>query len=70
MLNHYIVSHNLVSSLGKPSKPQGPLEVSDVTKNGCTLTWKKPEDDGGSPIEYYEIEKLDPLTGMYINNRF
>lgn len=52
--------------IGKPSKPNGPLDVSDVTKNGCTLTWKKPDDDGGSPIEYYEIEKLDPLTGMYI----
>lgn len=51
---------------GKPSKPQGPLDVADVTKNGCTLSWKKPEDDGGTPIEYYEIEKLDPLTGMFI----
>lgn len=49
---------------GKPSKPKGPLDVSDVTKTGCTLAWKKPEDDGGSPVEYYEIEKLDPLTGM------
>lgn len=51
---------------GKPSKPKGPLEVADVTKNGCTLSWQKPEDDGGTPIEYYEIEKLDPLTGMFI----
>ncbi|VVC89475.1 unnamed protein product [Leptidea sinapis] len=55
-----------ITVLGKPSKPQGPLEVSDVTKNGCSLSWKKPEDDGGSPIEYYEIEKLDPLTGQWI----
>lgn len=52
--------------VGKPSKPKGPLEVDDITKNGCTLSWKKPEDDGGSPIEYYEIEKMDPLTGQWM----
>lgn len=43
------------------------MEVQDVTKNGCKLKWKKPEDDGGSPIEYYEIEKLDPLTGQWMS---
>lgn len=53
--------------LGKPSKPIGPLEVSDVTKHGCKLKWKKPEDDGGAPVEYYEIEKLDPLSGQWIS---
>lgn len=52
-----------LSITGKPSKPKGPLDVADVTKNGCTLSWKKPEDDGGSPIDYYEIEKLDPVSG-------
>ena len=36
--------------LGPPSRPKGPLEVSDVTKNGCKLKWNKPEDDGGLPI--------------------
>lgn len=30
------------------------------------MKWKKPEDDGGSPIQYYEIEKLDPHTGQWI----
>nr|CAD7393168.1 unnamed protein product [Timema cristinae] len=50
----------------RPAKPKGPLDVSDVTKNGCKLKWKKPEDDGGTPIEYYEIEKLDPFTGQWI----
>ena len=37
-----------------------------MTKNGCKLKWKKPEDDGGSPIQCYEIEKLDPHTGQWI----
>ncbi|CAB4063293.1 unnamed protein product [Lepeophtheirus salmonis] len=51
---------------GKPLPPEGPLEISDVTKNKCKLKWKKPKDDGGSPIEYYEIEKLDPNSGMWV----
>jgi len=40
--------------------------VTDVNKHGCKLKWDKPEDDGGSPVEYYEIEKLDPLTGQWV----
>lgn len=55
-----------ISVLGKPSAPKGPLDVSDVTKHGCKLKWKKPDDDGGTPIDHYEIEKLDPLTGQWI----
>lgn len=55
-----------ISVLGKPGSPKGPLEVSDVTKHGCKLKWKKPDDDGGTPIDHYEIEKLDPLSGQWI----
>ena len=51
---------------GKPGPPEGPLEVFDITSKNCKLKWKPPKDDGGSPIEYYEIEKLDPLSGMWI----
>lgn len=55
-----------ITVLGKPSKPKGPLNVSDIHKHGCKLKWDKPEDDGGAPIDYYEIEKLDPHTGQWI----
>lgn len=55
-----------ITVLGKPSTPKGPLDVSDITKHGCKLKWKKPEDDGGAPIDHYEIEKLDPLTGQWV----
>lgn len=55
-----------INILGKPGTPKGPLEVSDVHKHGCKLKWKKPDDDGGSPVDYYEIEKLDPLTGQWV----
>lgn len=54
-----------VFNLGKPSSPKGPLEVTDVHKEGCKLSWIKPDDDGGLPIKEYEIEKLDTNTGKW-----
>lgn len=52
--------------LSSPSAPGGPLEVSDVTATSAKLKWKKPEDDGGSPIKEYEIEKMDMATGKWV----
>lgn len=55
-----------VTVTDKPGPPEGPLAVSDVHKNGCKLKWKRPRDDGGAPIEYYQIDKMDPETGCWI----
>ncbi|KAJ1363943.1 Twitchin [Parelaphostrongylus tenuis] len=52
--------------LDRPTKPNGPLEVSDVFEDNCNLSWKPPDDDGGEPIEYYEVEKLDTSTGRWV----
>ena len=49
-----------------PSKPKGPLKISDVTKNGAKLKWEKPEDDGGKPVTGYIVEKLDKATGKWV----
>ena len=35
---------------GPPSRPEGPLEVSDVKAESVKLKWKKPKDDGGKDI--------------------
>lgn len=43
----------------KPQPPQGPLDVSDITPDNCSLAWRPPLDDGGSPITNYIVEKLD-----------
>jgi hypothetical protein len=48
----------------KPLPPQGPLDVSDITPETCSLSWKPPTDDGGSPITNYVVEKLDPFSGV------
>ncbi|KJH43663.1 fibronectin type III domain protein [Dictyocaulus viviparus] len=52
--------------LDKPTKPNGPLVVSDIFEDSCNLTWKPPDDDGGEPIDYYEVEKLDTSTGRWV----
>lgn len=56
---------NCVSSAA-PSRPGGPLQVSDVTAKGCKLKWNKPEDDGGKPVQSYVVEKLDTSTGNWV----
>uniref|UniRef100_A0A915KJE1 Twitchin n=1 Tax=Romanomermis culicivorax TaxID=13658 RepID=A0A915KJE1_ROMCU len=45
--------------LDAPSAPKGPLQISDIYKEGCTLHWRKPDDDGGSGISHYLIEKQE-----------
>lgn len=50
----------------KPEAPEGPLQVSDVHKEGCKLKWKRPLDDGGLPVEYYQVDKMDPETGCWV----
>ena len=48
-----------VTVVGRPAPPKGPLGVSEICADGCTLDWKPPEDDGGEPITDYIIEAQD-----------
>jgi hypothetical protein len=32
-----------VNVTDKPSKPEGPIQVSDIKTDGCTLAWKPPK---------------------------
>lgn len=69
ILFQFKTCHNIFSYLwlvAKPGKPEGPLEVSDVHKDGCKLKWKKPKDDGGEPVEGYLVEKYDPYNGLWL----
>lgn len=52
--------------LDKPGKPEGPLKISDIHKEGCSLKWNPPEDDGGAPIDYYMVEKMETDTGKVL----
>ena len=45
--------------LDKPGPPEGPLDVTDVSPETCSLVWRPPKDDGGSPITNYVVEKQE-----------
>lgn len=46
--------------------PTGPLNVSEVTKKTCLLSWKPPADNGGYTISHYEVEKMDMNIGSWL----
>ncbi|XP_059156398.1 twitchin-like isoform X4 [Physella acuta] len=55
-----------------PAKPEGPLDVKDVTPESCILTWNPPKtifapylEDGGSAVSNYIVEKQDKATGRW-----
>lgn len=49
--------------LGPPGPPKAPLNVCDLSKSGCNLRWQPPENDGGTPIINYRVEKMDLSAG-------
>ena len=54
-----------VTVLDKPSPPEKPLIVSNISKDNCHLSWSAPLDDGGTPILHYIIEKMDVSRGTW-----
>lgn len=42
------------------------MNVSDVTKETCVVSWKPPVDNGGCPIEKYIVEKQDVARGGWV----
>lgn len=51
--------------LDRPSAPQGPVELFDVTEDSVSLKWLPPAYDGGSPITNYIIQKRETTTANW-----
>lgn len=51
---------------GIPGPPIGPLDVSEITKHTCTLTWSAPKYDGGLRITHYVVERRDVNSQHWI----
>ncbi len=49
----------------KPSPPNKPIDVYDITPETCTLSWRPPNDDGGSPVTNYVVERQDIAGGYW-----
>lgn len=54
----------MVYILDKPG-PVRDLQVKDVLAENMTLTWKIPEDNGGSSIHAYIVEKREENRRMW-----
>jgi hypothetical protein len=60
--NRIIVFHMFIVDVpGIPREPQ----VESISDESVKLSWRPPDDDGGSYITNYIIEKLDPDTGKW-----
>lgn len=48
-----------VNVTARPSPPTGPIEISSITSESCVVNWEPPEDDGGTDITNYIVEKRE-----------
>lgn len=48
-----------VKVLDRPGPSEGPLTVSNVTEEKCSLSWLPPRHDGGASISHYVIQKRE-----------
>lgn len=48
-----------VKVLDRPGPPEGPLTVSNVTEEKCSLSWLPPRHDGGATVSHYIIQKRE-----------
>uniref|UniRef100_A0A3Q3K5S1 Titin n=1 Tax=Monopterus albus TaxID=43700 RepID=A0A3Q3K5S1_MONAL len=51
-----------VNVIGRPSPPARPVEISSITSESCVVSWQPPEDDGGTDITSYIVEKRESGT--------
>ncbi|KAL7882191.1 hypothetical protein AOLI_G00090400, partial [Acnodon oligacanthus] len=53
-----------------PCDPPGTPEAAKITKNSITITWTKPEYDGGSKVIGYIVEKKELPEGRWLKANF
>ena len=51
--------------VGVPSRPLGPLIMSNISYTTVDLSWKHSEDDGGKPLSVYLIEQRAPTKSYW-----
>lgn len=61
-----MTQHTIICISDIPGPPEGPVEISDIDADSCSLSWNKPLEDGGSNITNYVIEKCDVSRGDWV----
>lgn len=61
-LTHFASLMNLIALPGQCKD----ITSSDVTKNSCKISWEAPEDDGGTPIVSYTLERREASKKTYM----
>ena len=59
---------NFLYNLDVPDAPEGPVEISNITKDSVTLSWQPPSKDGGSPLIGYVIEQRDTRRSQWVKS--
>ena len=49
-----------------PEKPSGPLKATETQRDSATLSWQPPQDDGGTDILSYILERREQGRSMWI----
>ena len=63
---YLIYLHQMINRFTDPPGPPSAPEPTDITKESCELTWKAPENDGGSPIIGYFIERAQTGSSRWL----
>ncbi|CAK1554213.1 unnamed protein product, partial [Leptosia nina] len=50
----------------KPSRPEGPVIMREISRESVTIEWRPPVDDGGLELTKYAIEKHDPEVDQWV----
>uniref|UniRef100_A0AAY4B5Q2 Titin n=1 Tax=Denticeps clupeoides TaxID=299321 RepID=A0AAY4B5Q2_9TELE len=50
-----------VKVLDRPGPPDGPISIYGVTSEKCSISWKPPQQDGGSDVSHY-IATIEIIT--------
>ena len=64
LVRYYLVTH-FCFSIGLPGQCKD-ITSSDITKNSCKISWEAPEDDGGTPVVGYTLERREASKKTYM----